>query len=357
MNRSHKAFVAVAILMGISSILGCGATTPTGPRAAQTSPYTLHTVAGYVVPWDARSVAATAQGALTEVSPDWYVPTESGQVVFASQDAQQSQSQTEALASSHHVLIVPTIANYVGDTWDGRLIHHLITDPQARAAHLAAIVELARSHQWAGIDLDYESLRAADRAAYSAFIHDLAAALHRVQKRLTLTVHAKTAEPGDWSGARAQDWRALGASADEVRVMAYDYSTDTSPPGAIAPVAWVQSVLQLAVAEVPRAKIVLGLATYGYDWMSGEQAQDLQWADAEALAQAHSAKVMWDPTSASPWFAYTDAGGHPHTVWYENARSLQAKLDLALRYRIGGVVLWRLGGEDPAIWELLRQAT
>jgi spore germination protein YaaH len=116
-------------------------------------------------------------------------------------------------------------------------------------------------------------------------------------------------------------------------------------------------VLKLAVSEIPRDKIILGVPTYGYDWNGSQPARDVQWTEAEAIAQAHAAPVMWDPTAQSPWFAYTDSQGHPHTVWFEDARSLSAKLALAATYRVNGVAIWRLGGEDPAIWEQLRQAT
>ena len=74
-------------------------------------------------------------------------------------------------------------------------------------------------------------------------------------------------------------------------------------------------------------------------------------------SRAHNASVKWDPVSQSPWFAYTDDSGRPHTAWYENARSLKDKVDLALQYRVSGVFIWVLGGEDPEIWETLRQAT
>jgi spore germination protein len=317
----------------------------------------LRVIAGYLAPWNPDGAEALRKGVLTEVSPVWYQPAPEGRVVFASNEARKTQASVESQASSYNVAIIPSISNYRNGQWDGALIHQIITNPQTRAAHITAIVDLVTTHHWAGIDIDYESLNTADRTAYSAFIRDLAAALHQTEKRLSLTVHAKTAEPGDWSGARAQDWKALGASADEVRVMAYDYSTEDSPPGPIAPLDWVRNVLNLAVAEIPRDKIMLGVATYGYDWPSGAQGQDVQWADAEALARDRNAQVKWDPASRSPWFSYTGAQGRPHTVWYEDAHSMKYKLDLGAEYRIAGVFIWVLGGEDPAIWPALRQAS
>jgi spore germination protein YaaH len=171
-----------------------------------------------------------------------------------------------------------------------------------------------------------------------------------------MTVHAKTSEPGDWSGARAQDWRALGAAADEIRVMAYDDATEETAPGPIAPLSWVEHVLQLAVSEIPREKILLGLGDYGYDWPNGGKGISLQWADAEKIAHDHGVAPTWDTSSSSPWFTYSDSNRRSHTVWYEDAHSLQAKIDLARQNKIAGVFVWRLGGEDPAVWAALRTA-
>ncbi|MGE5334912.1 MAG: hypothetical protein ACM3N4_09460, partial [Nitrososphaerota archaeon] len=59
----------------------------------------------------------------------------------------------------------------------------------------------------------------------------------------------------------------------------------------------------------------------------------------------------------SPWFTYTDRQGHAHTVWYEDARSLNAKIALAVHDQVNGIVIWRLGGEDPGIWTEIGRAT
>lgn len=343
---------ALAILMAMAMLAACG------PNVSS-----AHlTVAGYVVPWDIRSMVTDGQHILVEASPQWYVPTTQGQVTFLSGVDAQAVSNTEAEAFSRHVALLPSIDNFTG-SWNDELIVHILHNPSTRAAHISAITRLVETHHWEGIDIDYESLPASARSDFSAFIADLARALHAHHARLSVTVHAKTAEPGDWSGAQAQDWRALGQAADEVRIMAYDYSTLADPPGPIAPVTWVEQVLTLATREVSRQKIMLGLPTYGYDWTDGHQAteqeantQDLQWEDIMALAQAHHATENWDTKSASPWFTYTDAQGQRHTVWFENARSLQVKLTLASNAGVGGVFLWRLGGVDPAIWPPLAQA-
>jgi len=313
-------------------------------------------VAGYLVPWDPRSRAAAGAGLLAEISPVWYQPTETGAVEYASVAARSSAATVDADATTHGVALAPSISNFRNGHWDGALIAQLVADRGQRSEHVAAIVNLVRTKHWPTIDIDYESLPASSRASYSAFIAELATALHRLSARLSVTLHAKTAEPGDWPGAQAQDWRKIGAAADEVRVMAYDYSHSASQPGPIAPPSWVDRVLELATQLVPRDRIVLGLPTYGYDWAVRANGVPVQWADVQAIAKDHAVPQRWDAGRSSPWLRYTDARAREHIVWYENARSMATKLDLAKRHGVSHVVLWRLGGEDPDIWTTLRAA-
>ncbi len=339
--RRPVASILAGVIVG--SLLGCGHDQPSTPS---------HVVAAYLVPWDPRSQVAAGAGVLTEVSPVWFQPTDTGEVVFASDEAHAS----VASADLDGLLVTPSISNFRNGRWDGELIDHLVGDPTRRAGHVHAIAELVRSRGWSAIDIDYEAMPASSRDAYSSFVAELAAALDGVPARLSVTVHAKTAEPGTWAGAKAQDWRAIGAAADEVRVMAYDYTSAGSPPGPIAPAAWVDQVLELATSLVPRDRIVLGVPTYGYDWAAGAGGTALQWADVQAIADARSAPPQWDYDHSAPWVRYTDERGRDHIVWYENARSLATKLDIARRYGVDRVVLWRLGGEDPSIWSTLRAA-
>ena len=53
----------------------------------------------------------------------------------------------------------------------------------------------------------------------------------------------------------------------------------------------------------------------------------------------------------SPHFSYMDAVGVHHEVWYTDKQSIGARAELAASLGLG-VGLWRLGNEDPGVWEL-----
>jgi spore germination protein YaaH len=315
-------------------------------------------VSGNLVFWDqSRGFDAIVANVdvFSEISPFWYHLDVDGRVIpyLTASGTSYEDPSILSFLRSNGILVIPTVANIVDGVWNGALAGSVIADPVLSAANINSLVDLAVGHGYDGIDLDYEGLRATDRAAFTAFVERLAVALHTQGKLLTVNVYAKTAEPGSWDGPQAQDWSALGSSADQVRIMTYEYSWSTSAAGPISPVNWVTDVIAFARTVIPAAKIMQGVPFYGYDWV-GQRGTELVWNDATALASRYGASINWDSASASPWFQYL-VNSVLHTVWFENASSVAAKLAVTTTYDVGGVTLWRLGGEDPGIWPALRQ--
>jgi spore germination protein YaaH len=290
----------------------------------------------------------------SDISPFWYHVGADGGVVPYTTDWGTSYEDPTILAflRAQHILVIPTVANIVNGVWDGVLVSRIIADPALTTRNISSLVALADTNGYDGIDLDYENLVASDRAAFTNFVNRLAAALHAHGKLLTVNVYAKTAEPGTWDGPQAQDWSAIGQVVDQVRIMTYEYHWSTSGPGPISPVTWVNDVLAFARSTIPAQKIMQGIPLYGYDWV-GQSGVDHVWEETMAIATQYGATVNWDSTSASPWFAYT-LKRTKHTVWFENASSVDAKLQLTTAYDAAGVTFWRLGGEDPGSWSVLR---
>jgi spore germination protein YaaH len=286
------------------------------------------------------------------VSPYWYGPARDGSVVLADPENTTVDIATVQLLQRRGIRVLPTVTNLQDGDFAPDAVSTLLHDPAAVRRHVRALVALAVDHGYDGIDLDYESLRAADRQAYSAFLSELSGALHARGKLLSTCVHPKVSDAGYDERNEAQDFRVIGAVADEVRVMTYDYHWETSPPGAIAPAGWVADVIAWTVSQIPREKVVLGSVLLGYDWV-GRSGTTIDNDTAIALAAAHHATIQ-RAHDESPWFSYRDGGGQVHTVWWEDARSVAVKLRVATEYGLRGVFFWRLGGEDAEVWPVVQ---
>ena len=137
------------------------------------------------------------------------------------------------------------------------------------------------------------------------------------------------------------DYAALGSAVDAALLMTYEWGYTYGPPMAVAPLPNVRAVLDYAVTELPPEKILLGIPNYGYDWplpyVQGEtKAASLSNQAAIELAIRHQIAIHYDETAQSPYFHYTDEAGTVHEVWFEDARSLSAKLRPDCGIRLSG---------------------
>ncbi len=254
-----------------------------------------------------------------------------------------------AAAQEAGIRVLPSIMN----GFSAERVHAVVSDPARRGQHVEEIVALVLENGFDGIDIDYESLDPADREDFTLFIEELAAALHAEGKLLSIAVHAKTDDAGNWGGAAAQDWARLGAAADEFKIMTYDYHWSTSEAGPIAPMEWADQVLEYAATVVPPQKTYLGVHFYGYDWLD-KNAESLTWMEVQTLIRRYEAQVQRDE-SGEAWFTY-DAGGE-RTVYFADGESVKAKLTAILNRHpdLAGIAIWRLSGEDPEVWDSIHE--
>ena len=345
---------------------------------------------GYYVPYDPTSWASLEAhaDALDIVAAQWVSVDPCGNL--SSTDDQT----LNQFARAHNQLVLPSL--FTLSPW---LNHRLLTDEETSDRFLEQIVGYTLTEDYAGFDLDLENVDPGDRAALSAFVDRAASALHEHNKMLALALPAKDRDVTvGWAGA--YDYTSLGASADLVTIMAYEYSGPFSGPGSVAPYDWVGRVLAFVRTRMPPEKVVLGLAWYGYDWnTTSGGTRSLSYPQALALAEQVGASLDLDPVTRSSTFGYENLAGEPvpraaspvrpshrltvrqpppcdvappqatpvptrgrpaepgtpqsHEVWVEDSASVAERIGLAAQYGVSGVASWRLGLEDPRVWDAI----
>jgi spore germination protein len=288
--------------------------------------------------------AAHAASAIAEVQPDWYTVRADGSLVTNGVDLTYIK-----LAHGLGCRALATVANWSRGDFSPKVAHTILTSPTARAALIDSLRTTCGALGYDGVDLDFESVPATDRDLFSSFVEELASALHGDGRLLGIAVHPKTSEPGDWSGARAEDYARLGAAADEFQVMTYAYSGPWSDPGPIAPPGWAEQVIAFTVTQVDPAKVWLGIPFYGCDWWP-RGASEITWRQAVRRQQSHHRRIT-RTASKEARFTYRDARGR-HTVYFQDRVALAAKLDVLTRRHpdLAGIAIWVMGGEDPRFW-------
>ncbi|MFE5538203.1 glycosyl hydrolase family 18 protein [Streptomyces sp. NPDC056485] len=346
--------IALTALLAAATLTLTGTAPASAPVPAASHVPTARTVSAWLPWWNIETGyqdARTHADQLHTVSPFWYATSSASAV-----DEETGAGNRRIIDGLHAkgVKVVPTVTETPG----AAAMAALLGDPVRRAAHVDALVAVATSRAYDGLDLDYErmaetedaTLREQVRTGYNALTTELCARLHALAKQCVITVMPRARDTG-----QAFDYAHLGSVADRLRIMGYNLHNALQAPGPLSSLAWYEEFLAHATAHVPREKLEVALPAYGWNWTVGStaRAKHVTTQEAEALRRAVGAPYTYDTESGTPHFTYTDEAGDRHEVWYQDARGTAAHLAVLTRFGIRAPGLWALGFEAADLWPAL----
>lgn len=312
-------------------------------------------VNGYLEPSGGTSDTAIINDVgqlLTYISPFSYQINEDGSLTAP------PDGPALAAAGRFRVASLMVLTNFRNGNFDSALVHGVLGNDQVQQTLITNIQSTMRAKGYYGLNIDFERIPPEDRELYNSFLRKVVAALHPLNYPVSTALAPKPFDikVGEWHGAH--DYRAHGEIVDFVVIMTYEWGWAGGPPMAVAPLNEVRKVIDYAVSVIPPIKIMMGVPLYGYDWKlpfvkGGEWARRVSPQQALNLAARYGANIQYDPVAQSPFFNYTDETGIQHVVWFEDARSVQAKYLLVNEYGLRGVSYWVLGLSFPQNWYVL----
>lgn len=214
---------------------------------------------------------------------------------------------------------------------------------------------------YAGVDVDFEYILPEDREGYAAFVRNLNEQLTPLGYQVSVALAPKVSAEQQGLLYEGMDYALLGEAADYVFLMTYEWGYTYSVPMAVAPINKVREVLDYAVTEIPREKIVMGVPNYGYDWAlpyvkGTTRARLIGNVEATNIAIQNGVPIQYDEVAQSPHFQYRLAGVD-HEVWFEDVRSIETKIRTARDYDFLGFGYWNLMRPFRANWLLVNLLT
>jgi spore germination protein len=244
-----------------------------------------------------------------------------------------------------------------GGGFSSDIAHAILTDEEAQNNLVDNIINTLRDKNYFGLDIDFEYIYPYDRESYNNFLRRIERTLRPLGYSITTALAPKISAMQQGVLYEAHDYPVHGALADHVILMTYEWGYTYSPPMAVAPINEVRRVLNYAVTAIPRQKIFMGIPNYGYIWTlpytPGTAAVTVSNTGAVDLAAREGAAISFDETSQAPFFTFYDDSGRQNEVWFEDARSILAKLTLANEFRVGGLSYWTIGRYFPQNWLVL----
>ncbi|UQD51451.1 glycosyl transferase family 2 [Bacillus methanolicus] len=300
-------------------------------------------VYGFYVNWDENSTTSLQEHirSLTMLVPEWY--HFNADLTISSE----IKPDIVQLAKTNHVKIMPLINNFTqnGSGPNSAVIDKLLNAPvNVQKKIINYLEKQIKTNQFAGINIDFESVPEKDRNKLTSFMKELAAVFHQHHLLVTEDVPADD---------NTFDYGALSKEVDRMIVMMYDEHYAGGDPGPIASNEWVQDILDHL--NIPSEKRIVAFGSYGYDWVIGSKAPatSLIFSDIMEMAHDSNLKIQWDKISGNPYFEYEE-GADKHIVWFLDGVTFYNQMKIALENGTKGFAFWRLGSEDPTVWNLLK---
>lgn len=264
-----------------------------------------------------------------------------------------------AIAQENNAVLMMVITNLEGGQFSNELGRIILTNEEVQNRLLDNIITTAKKYNFKDIHFDFEFLPPELRENYNNFLRKAKtrASQEGFLMSTALAPKVSTTQVGPWY--EAHDYKAHGEIADFVILMTYEWGYSGGPPRPVSPIGPVREVIEYALTEIPASKIMMGQNLYGYDWTlpyipGGPYARAISPQRAIEIAAENNAAIEYDDIQQAPYFNYTDSQGKQHTVWFEDARSIQTKFNLVKELNLRGVSYWKTGLSFPQNWLLIQ---
>lgn len=310
-------------------------------------------ISGYAYPFVNKDLLRSTLPFLSFLIPFTYGFTPDGELVDLDDGELISMARAKGIQCLMHLSTLTPEGSF-----SNALSSAVFRNPTARANLISNIIDNMQQKGYAGLDVDFEYVLPEDREGYIQFARELRQRLHPLGFPLVIALAPKTFAAQRGLLYEAHDYRGLGEQADKLLLMTYEWGYSYSEPMAVAPLPNVRRVVEYALTEMSADKIFLGIPNYGYDWplpyVQGQtRARTISNVRAVELASEGGVAIEYDEVAQTPHFQYYNADGQLHEVWFEDARSIQAKLNLVKEYSLAGAGYWNLMKPFPQNWQVV----
>ena len=298
-------------------------------------------VYGFYVNWDENSKVSLKRNiqSISVLIPEW-LQLQSNFTFKSNED-----KSVIALTQAHNVKVMPLINNFINNKFDSDILHRLFKNPDAENRLIQQMLGFVKKNHFSGINIDFESINPEDQSNLTQFMYKLADQFHQNGLKVTQDV-----PPDDPSF----DYQALSKVVDRMIVMLYDEHGQTSKPGPIASMNWINHSLDNL--DIPSNNLIVSLGSYGYDWIEhlGQPADPVTYGDLMDMTVNTHLNIQWDHATGNPYLRYKD-GEDQHILWFLDAATFYNQMKVSIDDGSKGIAIWRLGSEDSSIWKLINK--
>lgn len=225
----------------------------------------------------------------------------------------------------------------------------LYSSKKARTNMVNTLINDAEKYGFDGINLDFENIKSAYAKDYLQFVRELSIACER--KGLVLSTDNYKPEAYN----RCYNLKEQSRFVDYVIVMAYDEHYAGTDAGSVASLPFVKEAVEATVQLVGKEHVIAGIPFYTRIWTTTDgnttsRAVGMQAAVDQLNSDGQVA--LWNDDCGQYVASYT-VGNSTRQIWFEEEKSIEAKMQVIQENNVAGVAGWKLGLEKSSVWSVI----
>ncbi|CUX37016.1 glycosyl hydrolase family 18 protein [Clostridium sp. C105KSO13] len=302
---------------------------------------------------------------LTTIAPTWFnISDTDGNI------SSLANSEYVNYAHKSNIDVWATLRDFHGGINSYDETYEVLSYTSKRENLINQVIAAALQNNIDGINLDFELVSEECGEHFIQFVRELSVKCR--QNALVFTVDNYVPMPYN----KQYHLTEQGKVADYVIIMAYDEHTESSyEAGSVSSYNYVKDGIKNALKAVPATKLVGAIPFYTRLWEETPKTEEELAEQAGTEAAGYPNKVTsravgmdeakellgsagvnaeWDNKTKQN-YAQWEADSTIYKIWLEDSESIEEKLKLIKSNKLAGAAEWRLGWENPEIWNLIIQ--
>lgn len=272
--------------------------------------------------------------------------------------------ETEIIQLAREYKVVPllllTTLTLQGEANVG-IAYELLLNEDYQNRQIDNLLIILRAKGYSGVNLSFEYISISNIQLYEAYLKNITQRLNREGYLVIITINPNIINVYNEIRFAQIDYHTLENIVQDIIFMSYEWAKKLNPPAPISSVYNIDQFLAYLSQSLSTEKVIIGLATLGYDWelpfyLDVSSVNSLTLERAIDLAREEGAEILFDEVSQTPYFRYIANDNRnqvAHIVWFIDARSINALLDLGAKYNVQGVSIWNISIYNPQLWLII----
>ncbi len=311
----------------------------------------LLTTHGNTVPIINKATLRKTLPYLTYISVLNYTATNSGEIISYHDD-------TEIIQISKAYGVAPlmllTTLTIQGEA-NLRADFDLLLNEDFQNKQIENILTILKSKGYFGLNLSLQYISLTNIELYEDYFTKVTDRLNQEGYPVFVTINPNIDEANNEVTFQKVDYSIINRLAQNIIFTSYEWAFNINPPSPITSVYQTELFLNYILNFIPSNKIIIGIATLGYDWelpyVAGiSEVNVISFDNVNELANDYGAIIRFDNESQTPYFTYTADEVINHVVWFINSQTINAVLEMVSKYNLKGISIWNITVFNPQLW-------